>query len=251
LLSRRLSKREALFDRMARHPVRSLVPIDRAAYFRNMARRRPEPGLDPRMLWILATAKTNRAERFGVGLSELLGRVNTDSDPARVHILLQETYHTRILAEVVALFGLPVHARPPGPFWRMLIRLMISAPEAWSRPLTGASEMAGCVLFRALRDKGIELFADEPAVAERIRLLYNEILADEIGHVGFIVARLSERGRARMRRLYRRMNTTFARQSAEVVALLGRQEMATRLSTFQLAQAAAELPDLAFAAALI
>ncbi len=38
----------------------------------------------------------------------------------------------------------------------------------------GASEMVGCVLFRAMRDKGVELFADEPAVAERIRLLYNE-----------------------------------------------------------------------------
>jgi hypothetical protein len=51
------------------------------------------------------------------------------------------------------------------------------------------------VLFRALRDKGVELFADEPAVAERIRLLYNEIL---------IAVRLGERVRAGMRRLYTR-----------------------------------------------
>ena len=67
----------------------SYAPIDRATYFRNMARRRPEPGLEPRMLWILATAKANQAERFGVGLTELLGRVDAD-DPARLHVTLQE-----------------------------------------------------------------------------------------------------------------------------------------------------------------
>ena len=132
-----------------------------------------------------------------------------------------------------------------------MIRFMVSAPERWTLPLVGASEMTGCVLFRAMRDKGVELFAGEPAVAGRIRLLYNEILADEIGHVGFIAARLGERGRARMRRLYVRMAPVFASQSAEMVALFGRAEMIRRLSAFHLAEAAAELPSLTFAAALI
>ncbi len=250
LLCHRLSKREAFFDELAHSPVRSCAPIDRATYFRNMARRHPEPGLEPRMLWIVATAKANQTERFGVGLAELLGRVNTDAtDPARIHMMLQETYHTRILADVVAMFGLPVHARPPRAFVRLMIRFMVSAPEHWALPLVGASEMAGCVLFRALRDKGVELFADEPAVAERIRLLYNEILADEIGHVGFIAAGLGERGRSVMRGLYARM--PFASQSAEMVALFGRDEIAGRFSAFRLAEAAAELPSLAFVAALI
>jgi hypothetical protein len=249
-LSHRLSKREAFFDELVRSPVRSCAPIDRTVYFRNMARRRPEPGLAPRMHWILATAKANQTERFGVGLAELLGRVNTE-DPARVHVALQETYHTRILADVVALFGLPVHARPPRAFVRLMIRLMVTAPERRTLPLLGASEMTGCVLFRAMRDKGVELFADEPAVAGRIRLLYNEILADEIGHVGFIAARAGARGRLRMRRLYARMAPIFASQSDEMIALFGRAEIARRLSTFHLAEAAAELPSLAFAAALI
>ncbi len=250
LMRHRLSKREAFFDELERSPVRSRAPIDRATYFRNMDRRRPEPALEPCMLWILATAKVNQAERFGVGLAELLGRINTD-DPARVHISLQETYHTRILADVVAMFGLPVHARPPRAFVRLMIRFMVSAPQRWTLPLVGASEMAGCVLFRALRDKGVELFADEPAVGERIRLLYNEILGDEIGHVGFIAASLGGRGRSMMRRLYARLAPTFASQSAEMVALLGPGEIARRLSAFHLAEAAAELPSLAFVATLV
>jgi hypothetical protein len=235
---------------LAHNPVRSCSPIDREVYFRNMARRRPEPGLAPRTLWVVATAKANQTERFGVGLAELLGRVNTE-DPARLHVALQETYHTRILADVVAMFGLPVHARPPRAFVRLMIRLMVTAPERWTLPLLGASEMTGCVLFRTMRDKGVELFADEPAVAGRIRLLYNEILADEIGHVGFIAARLGARGRVRMRWLYRRMAPVFAAQSGEMVTLFGRGELARRVSAFHLAEAAAELPTLAFAAALI
>ena len=111
------AKRAAFFDDLARRPVRSSAPVDRATYFRNMARRRPEHGLEPRMLWILATAKANQAERFGVGLAELLGRVNAD-DSARVHVTLQETYHTRMLADVVAMFGLSVSVRPPRAFVR-------------------------------------------------------------------------------------------------------------------------------------
>ena len=90
--------------------------------------------------------------------------------------------------------------------------------------------MVGCVLFRLLRDKGMELFADEPAVALRIQLLYNEILADEIGHVGFIAARLDEQGRSMMRQLYARLSLTLASQFGEMVMLFGRAEMAKRFS---------------------
>jgi hypothetical protein len=54
-----------------------------------------------------------------------------------------------------------------------------------------------------------------------------------------------------MRRLYGCMASTFARQSAEVVALFGCEELARRLRAFHLAEAAAELPSLTFAAALV
>lgn len=148
------------------------------------------------------------------------------------------------------MFGLPVRPRPPRACVRLMIHLMVSLPERWTLPLVGAGEMVGCVLFRKLRDTGVELFADEPAVAERIRLLYNEILADEIGHVGFIAARLDNRGRNSMRWLYVRLSSTLASQFGEMVALFGRDEIARRFSEFHLAEAAAELPQ-AFAAAQI
>jgi hypothetical protein len=47
------------------------------------------------MLFLLATAKLNQAERFGVGLGETYGR-NSDEDlpPERVYLELEEHYHT-------------------------------------------------------------------------------------------------------------------------------------------------------------
>ena len=36
-----------------------------------------------------------------------------DDERVLLHIHLQETYHTRLLAEAVSIFALPVRARPP------------------------------------------------------------------------------------------------------------------------------------------
>jgi hypothetical protein len=251
LLRHTLSRREAFFDRLAREPVRSRLRIDHATFVRNLARRRSEPGLDDRMLWLLATAKANQAERFGVGLAELYGKVMVD-DPIRLRIALQEHYHTRILADVVATFGLPAHTQPPALVTRAFVRLIIAAPERWKLPLAGCAEMAGCVIFRALRDRGVALFADEPEVAARIRLLYDEILGDEIGHVGFIAAVLGPRGRALMRGLYRILGHRLAGQLPELVAVCGRAELMARFrAAFHLDEMAAELPGRAYAAATI
>ena len=247
-----LSRREAFFERLKCDPIRSRLPIDRAVYLRNLARRRPERGLDERTLWLVVTAKANQAERFGVGLAELYGRITADSDPVRVHVELQEFYHTRLLADVVGMFGVPVHARPPALFARVIIRLTIALPEEWHLPLAGAAEMVGCVMFRALRDRGVALFADEPPVAERIRLLYDEILGDEIGHVGHIAARLGPIGRSVMRALYRVLTHRVASGLPELRALFGRRALAERFGApFRLDEMAAELPGRAYAAALI
>ena len=247
-----LSRREAFFAAADATPVRSAHVIDREAYRRNLRHRRVEAGLDQRLLWLLASAKANQSERFAVGFAELYGRVPAaDEDPVRVHLHLQETYHTRILADVVALFGLCVPAAPPPAWSRTLIRGLVLAPPRSVLPLVGAAEMIGCVFFRALRDRGVVLCADEPAVAQRVRALYDEILADEISHVGCIAAQLGTRGRAAMRFLYRRLGMRFARQMPELLALIGTAELTRRLRDFRLDAMVAEFPGKAYAAALV
>jgi hypothetical protein len=247
-----LPRREAFFRAVEEHPVRSRHAFDRAAFLRNVARARPEPGLDPRMLWLLATAKANQGERFGVELGKLYGVSLPDgAEPEQVHVILQETYHTRTLADVVAVFGLPVPRRPPGRLARRFIELMVHwpLPERLLLPVVGLSERVGCVIFRLLRDEGLALFADEPEVAERIRLLFDEILADEICHVGLIETRLGRAGRAVMRGLYRALAARMVRSmSPEACALFGREALEAALrAPFDQARLAAEFPEKAYA----
>jgi hypothetical protein len=237
-----LAGREAFFAALAAAPVRSQVAIDRDAYRRNLRRRRLEPGLDARVLWLLATAKSNQAERFGVGLAEAYGRVPAeDEDPVRLHLHLQELYHTRILADVVALFDLAVHPAPPPVLTRGLISAMVLMPPQWTLPAVGFGEMVGCVLFRALRERGAALFAGEPAVADRLRLLYDEILADELSHVGFVAAQLRPTGRRLMLTLYRVFGLRLALQMPELARLFSRAELQREFASFDLDRMCAEV----------
>ena len=75
LLHRRLSSREKFFSALETDPIHSSYPIDRNMFLRNLRRRRPEPDVDPKMLFLLATAKLNQAERFGVDLGDTYGRI--------------------------------------------------------------------------------------------------------------------------------------------------------------------------------
>jgi len=250
-----LERRERLFADLEATRPRARFEADRGAFLRNLRARRPEAGLDRRLLWLLATAKLNQSERFGVGLGEVYGKDQDkfETEPERLYVQLQEHYHSRILADVIAMFGLPYPTIPPRLALRTTIRLFVALPHEWTLPLVGASEVVGCILFRAMRDEGVRLFADDPPVAERIARLYDEILADEIGHVGFIAAKLS----ARWRSITRFLAREFAWRSIlgsvpEVVALIGRSELRRLLcQRFDVEREARNFAGRAYAAAAL
>ena len=178
------------------------------------------------MLFLLATAKLNQAERFGVGLGETYGRNSGDDvPPERVYMELEEHYHTRLLAYVLDIFGLPFHVVAPPFVMRQFVKTAVFLPERVSFMFVGAAEMAGCIMFYELRRIGMELFADEPEVAARIERLYSEILTDEVGHVGYCAARCTPAERAIMRRLYPRIGRLFAQQTMEISLLTDREQL--------------------------
>jgi hypothetical protein len=230
LLNRRLANREEFFDGLETNPVRSADPADRTTFLRNMRRRKPEAGLDRKMLFLLATAKLNQAERFGVGLGETYG-LNSDENlpPERVYLELEEHYHTRLLAYVLDVFDLTFQVVPPPFVLRQFVKTGVFIPERFSFVFVGAAEMAGCIMFDELRRVGVELFADEPEVSERVEQLYSEILTDEIGHVGYCASRCTPAERAVMRWLYPRIGRLFARQTAEISLLIPADELRDRL----------------------
>ncbi|MGV0805835.1 hypothetical protein [Mycolicibacterium setense] len=230
LLNRRLANREQFFTELEANPVRSAQPADRTVFLRNLRRRRPEPGLDRKMLFLLATAKLNQAERFGVGLGETYGR-NSDENlpPENVYLELEEHYHTRLLAYALDVFDLTFQVVPPPFVMRQFVKTGVFLPERLGFMFVGAAEMAGCIMFDELRRAGAELFADEPEVARRIELLYSEILTDEIGHVGYCASRCTSAERAVMRRAYPLIGRLFSRQTAEISLLIDSEKLRARL----------------------
>ena len=108
---------------------------------RNHARTTPEPGLDPAMLWALATAKTNRAERFGVEYSLTYKPHATDArtDP-HAYIQVEECYHTRILADALRTIGLTMEVMPPGFTARAMVRSMVRLPESYANVIVLCGE---------------------------------------------------------------------------------------------------------------
>lgn len=230
LLNRWLEHRERFFNDLTANPVTSRHPADRETFLRNLRKRRPERGLDRKMLFLLATAKLNQAERFGVGLGETYGR-NSDGDLPleRVYIELEEHYHTRLLAYTLDMFDLTFQVMPPAFVMRQFVKLSVFVPERLRVSFVGAGEMAGCVMFDEMRRVGLELFSDEPEVAERIDLLYTEILTDEVGHVGYCASRCTSAERAVMRRLFPIIGKMVAQQTPEITELVDRDRLFARL----------------------
>jgi hypothetical protein len=229
LLRRRLERREDFFAAIEARPVRSRRTIDRDVFLHNLRRRHPDAGLSPELAWLLATAKLNQAERFGVGLGETYGRNSGDCPPEAVYLELEEHYHTRLLAYVLEMFDLPFQVVPPPLVMRQFVKLSVFLPERPGIPFVGAAEMAGCVMFDELRRAGVAIFVDEPEVAARIDALYGEILTDEIGHVGYCAARCSRAGRMLMRRFYPRFGRLFAHQTSEILLVVDRDRLHERL----------------------
>lgn len=250
-----LERRERFFSDFEANRPRARFVADRDAFLRNLRARRPEPGLDRRMLWLLATAKLNQSERFGVGLGQVYGKEQDkfETEPERLYVQLQEHYHSRILADVISMFALPFPTVPPRFALRATIRLFVALPHEWTLPLVGASEVVGCILFRAMRDAGVRLFADDPAVADRIARLYDVILADEVGHVGFIASKLSPRWRSITRFLAREIAwRSIVGSVPEVVALIGQPELRRLLrQRFDVAREAESFAGRAYAAAAL
>jgi hypothetical protein len=251
LLHRRLASREEFFAGLQADPVRSSRHIDRDMFLRNLRRRRPESGVDPQTLFLLATAKLNQAERFGVDLGDTYGRIGGEGDPPeRVYLALEEHYHTRLLAYVLDVFDLPYQVVVPPLVMRQFVKINVFLPERVSFAFVGAAEMAGCIMFDELRRVGVELFADEPEVAARIERLYSEILTDEIGHVGYCAARCSGPERAVMRWLYPHFGRLFARQTAEISLLVDGRQLRARLGEpFDVQRLTADLSNETFLAA--
>jgi len=190
---RTLSRREAFFAELREQPRPRWdgEPIDAQEFARWHRGGEALTGAPPLIAWLVKVARANEGEGWGV--EYLLDRGGFDGLGSGGTLLprdfadLEETYHTRIMREVVGLFGLDYELRIPPRVVQQSVKLMAHLPRQASYMLLLAGELMGTVAFAQLARQGDALLTGHPELGARVRLLFDEILIDEVGHVTFLL----------------------------------------------------------------
>ena len=220
---RTMSGREPFFVRLAEEPVRVTMELDRACFHRNHAADRPEAGLSREILWLLAVAKGNRTECYGMEAHIVVnGILDGDQADTQAYVDMQEVYHTRILLDVLRCFDLEIEVGRPALASRIAVQAMIRLPQRMAMPLILCAEFVATVVFRLLLDTGRELFGHMPDVWPRLSTLLEQIMIDEVGHVSYCRARLGGPGLAAARALLPLVGASLLSDQQEFALLVGK-----------------------------
>ncbi|MGH7435528.1 MAG: hypothetical protein ACRENE_07620 [Polyangiaceae bacterium] len=184
---RTLSRRE---ERMARHlrPMPRTRPLDRVLFERQYRSFDPQVETPEEMVLLLALVKTNAAEAYGVerAFDRVYRRSVREHDDLELVLLIEESYHTKILLSSSNLYGLEVKAPfTPRAALRALIGGIADMPEFVARPITLAAEVLGTLTFLSLLGAAGRVLKDDPELRDEVEERIIEILVDEIGHVSF------------------------------------------------------------------
>ncbi len=221
LEKRTLTRRE---EGMARYmkPLPRVRGIDRALFDAQYASFDPKMATSPETLLLISLVKVNAAEAFGVNkfYEKVFRRAVKNNDALELTLLIEETYHTRILLSSAVLYGIEVTApfRPPTAL-RALIGGIAYSPEFMSRPLTLASEILGTLLFLNLLEKCREVLRHDPELRDAVEERICEIMVDEIGHISFNRMCLGGAGLAQARAILPIVAMTLPRSIPELTAL--------------------------------
>jgi hypothetical protein len=233
LAARTLSGREPFFIRLAEDPVRVELPIDREAFHRAHAQTRPDPGLSRELLWLLAIAKGNRTEYYGMEAHIVVnGILDGDKADTQAYVDMQEVYHTRILLDVLRCFDLEIEVGQPAFASRVAVQLMVRLPQRLALPLILCAEFVATVVFRLLLDTGRELFGHIPELWERLDTLLQQIMIDEVGHVAYCRARLGATGLAAARALLPMVGASLLSDQQEFALLVGKERFTQAMANF-------------------
>jgi hypothetical protein len=237
LPKRSLSERDRFFGQLAGQPVRWQGDIGAAAFQEHLKKKLEKRDLDRRIVWLLAAAKANRAEQYGVDLDlELRGDHFGEYEHGEhmTFIDLEEFYHTRILRDCCNIFGLSFDMHPPKSFVRWFTKLVVKSPPYLRLVTAMLGEFFGCVAFQVLWETA-DVFKEQPAVFERLRLLVREILVDELGHVAYANSNLGSTSLSLVKSLMPMVSAYFLNDLPEFEVLAGgRDVFLKRVAAFDL-----------------
>jgi hypothetical protein len=155
--------------------------------------------------WLLAATKANEGESYGVEIeldryAERGGFPGFESPELMLRVLMQESYHCRILSELCRTVGATLAASTPAWPTRAFLAVIGAVPAQLRWAIVLAGECVGATLFRRLHETLPECgFGAEQQ--ERLRALILEIWRDEVLHVAFLRASLGRAGLAASRAL--------------------------------------------------
>jgi hypothetical protein len=217
--NRTLSKRE---EGMRRFLVAGDRWMDRELFALQYERFDPKRDTSPETLLLLALVKVNAAEAYGVHhtIDGALERAQRSDDDTELVLLVEESYHTKILLSAARLYGIDVPA-PARPHFalRALVSSIATLPDFLARPLTLAGEMMGVLVFLKLLDAARTVLSDAPSVRDAVEERLIEILIDEIGHVSFQRLSMGRAGLALTKALLPIVALGLSRSIPEVRAL--------------------------------
>ena len=207
--------------------------------------RRDDLPQDRFLLWVLALAKLNRAESYGVALAiELAVNARRGNDPIDTYIETEEFYHGRLLADTLRCFGLEAPPRPPSPVMRLAIHGMVRLPRVVSMPMALGAELAVVGLLPLLIEEGRALLAARPDVFRQVEALLQQILLDEIGHVIYCWSQLGAVGLSVARALLPVMVVVLLQSAPELASLFGAKRCIDAARSIDLERLAEPIPQL-------
>lgn len=185
-------------------PLAKIRDVDHAAFdaqYQRFDERRNSP---TELVLLLSMLKLNAAESYGVfrAYDGVEKRAKKNADELELLLLLEETYHTRILLSTACLYGLTVdkpYTPPTG--LRLLITAIAHAPQSLARPLTLASEIIGALGLYNMLKVARQHLGHDPELRDAIEERLMDVLIDEIGHISFNRMHLSAAGLAQARML--------------------------------------------------
>ncbi len=185
-------------------PLSRIREIDRDLFAAQYASFNPKVETPPEVLLLVALVKVNGAEAYGVHktFDKVLRRAMKNDDTNEITLLVEETYHTRILLSTALSYGIDVKtAYKPPTALRALITTIGKSPMFLARPLTLASEVLGILMFLNLLEKSRVILRHDPELRDAVEERLSEIITDELGHMTFNRSCLGAAGIAQARML--------------------------------------------------
>jgi hypothetical protein len=140
------------------------------------------------MMLLLALVKTNAAEAYGVNrnFDKLVAKAKQAEADLELRILIEESYHTRILLSSANRYGIAVEEpyTPPSAL-RVLIAGIAGAPPAMSRALVMGGEILGTLAFLKLLEVTGRVLKHDPETRDALEERLIQICIDERGHISF------------------------------------------------------------------